>query len=292
LIATLAQEHDLIVKEAGLNLRAYGGRHWVNADPHLITRILRNLIHNACTHSRGQRLRIFTRQMGDCVRLYIVDDGLGIGEAHESCFEPFVQGKIALSNAQGMGLGLAVSRDMAQLMGGRLDLDGRWRAGAAFFLELPTANRPQAIGVAPPMSKAGRKGLYGLKIIVIDNDTGARTALSELLSLLASDVRAVSSLAELSALRFEAPDLIVSDWHLGDGIHGDAAITLARGRWPEIAAIVVTGDGASQTLRAMSALNVPVLWKPIDIDALGVMAERVTAGDLVKGGLQREAAFV
>jgi DNA-binding NtrC family response regulator len=142
------------------------------------------------------------------------------------------------------------------------------------------------------MSKAGRKGLYGLKIIVIDNDTGARTALSELLSLLASDVRAVSSLAELSALRFEAPDLIVSDWHLGDGIHGDAAITLARGRWPEIAAIVVTGDGASQTLRAMSALNVPVLWKPIDIDALGVMAERVTAGDLVKGGLQREAAFV
>lgn len=277
LITTLAAEHEVIARNAGMRLQAFGGSFRVRSDPHLPARILRNLLHNACIHAQGERVLILTRRMGNRVRLYVIDDGIGFGDSADACFQPYVQGPVARGKAQGMGLGLAVSREMALLVGGSLDHDPRWTSGAAIFVDLPLLADVRSAVPARFAPTTGREALADLRIIVIDDDDGARTALANLLSLLAQDVRAVASLTELEALEPTPADLIISDWHLADGQRGDAAVALAMRQWPGIVAVFITGDGSSETLQIMSSSRIPVLWKPTNIDELGAIVAKLIA---------------
>ncbi|OYX93745.1 MAG: hypothetical protein B7Y74_08910, partial [Novosphingobium sp. 35-62-5] len=177
LISTLAAEHEVIARNAGIRLQAFGGSYRVRTDPHLLSRILRNLLHNACTHAQGERLLILTRRMGNRVRLYVIDDGVGFDENADACFQPYMQGAVARGKAQGMGLGLAVSREMARLVGGSLELDLRWTSGAAIFIDLPLLAEVRPKSSSRIAQAIGRKALANLRIIVIDDDEGARTAL-------------------------------------------------------------------------------------------------------------------
>ena len=279
LVATLAAEHEVIARNAGISLRAFGGGYRVRTDPHLLSRILRNLLHNACTHSNGERLLILSRRMGNRVRLYVIDDGMGFGEGAEQCFQPYVQGAVARGKAQGMGLGLAVSREMARLVGGSLGLDPRWTSGAAVYVDLPLLAEMRSTPLARSPQSAGRDALATMRIIVVDDDEGARVALADLLGLIAIEVHAVATLAELDSLTGIKPDLIISDWHLADGYRGDAAAALAQRKWPGIVAIYITGDGSPETLHKMSSSQIPVLWKPTDIDALGDIAGKLMAAN-------------
>ena len=279
LVATLAAEHEVIARNAGISLRAFGGGYRVRTDPHLLSRILRNLLHNACTHSNGERLLILSRRMGNRVRLYVIDDGMGFGEGAEQCFQPYVQGAVARGKAQGMGLGLAVSREMARLVGGSLGLDPRWTSGAAVYVDLPLLAEMRSTPLARSPQSAGRDALATMRIIVVDDDEGARVALADLLGLIAIEVHAVATLAELDSLTGIKPDLIISDWHLADGYRGDAAAALAQCKWPGIVAIYITGDGSPETLHKMSSSQIPVLWKPTDIDALGDIAGKLMAAN-------------
>ncbi len=277
LIATLAAEHEVIARNAGIRLRSFGGLYRVRTDPHLLSRMLRNLLHNACIHSNGERLLILTRRMGNRVRLYVIDDGMGFGDSAENCFQPYVQGAVARGKAQGMGLGLAVSREMARLVGGSLGLDPRWTSGAAIYVDLPLLAEVKAATPMLMAKSAGREALAALRIIVIDDDDGARTALADLLCLIATDVHAVATLAELDVLDCAPPDVIVSDWHLGDGHRGDTAVAIAQRKWPGIAAVFITGDGSPETLLAMSSSKIPVMWKPTNIDELGTIVGKLLA---------------
>lgn len=277
LITTLAAEHEVIARNAGMRLQAFGGSLRVRTDPHLLSRILRNLLHNACTHAQGERLLVLTRRIGNRVRVYVIDDGVGFGENAETCFQPYVQGAVARGKAQGMGLGLAVSREMARLVAGSLGLDLRWTSGAAIFIDLPLLADVRTIRPARVAKTTGREALTNLRIVVIDNDDGARIALADLLGLIAADVRAVSSLNELGALDGSPADLIISDWHLADSERGDAAVALATRKWPGIAAVFITGDGSPETLQIMSSSQIPVLWKPTNIDELGAIVGKLIA---------------
>ena len=278
LIATLGAEHEVIARNAGMRLCAYGGTHWVTADPHLLTRILRNLLHNAFIHSRGERVCLLARRTGDRLRLYVVDDGVGIGGEGEGSFQPYVQGASARGKAHGMGLGLAVSREMARLMDGTLEIDPRWTDGTALYVDLPLLEGVRPAGPEPVEAGIGRAALAPLRIVVIDDDDAARSALADLLGMIALEVRAVGTIADLESLDMARPDLIVSDWHLDGGNRGDAAVAVAQRKWPGIAAVFITGDGSPETLHAMSSSRIPVLWKPTDIDDLGAIAAKQVAG--------------
>jgi two-component system, sensor histidine kinase len=182
---------------------------------------------------------------------------------------------VARGKAQGMGLGLAVSREMARLVGGSLGLDPRWTSGAAIFVDLPLLAEVRAPSIVRMVRTTGREALAGLRIVVVDDDEGARVALADLLGMIAADVRAVTNLRELEALEADPADLIISDWHLADGQRGDAAVALAMRKWPGIAALFITGDGSPETLQIMSSSQIPVPWKPTNIDELGAIVGKL-----------------
>ena len=117
-----------------------GSRLAVSADPALLVRIIRNLLHNAMRHSRGSRILVGGLRRGGHVRIYVVDDGRGISTTlAATLFDEMKPDNADPVGQSGVGLGLPSSRRMAELMGGTVGLDPAWRHGAAFYCELPLA---------------------------------------------------------------------------------------------------------------------------------------------------------
>jgi signal transduction histidine kinase len=107
------------------------------ADAGPLSQILINLLLNAAQAMGGQgRVRVSTRREGDAVRLAVEDTGPGIPpEVMPRLFEPFFTTK----EGKGTGLGLAVSLNLAQGMGGRLSAENVPGGGARFSVHLPAA---------------------------------------------------------------------------------------------------------------------------------------------------------
>jgi len=117
----------------------------LRTDVDVVNRICGVLINNACRHTRGAAKPLVLVQLAKVdgsVRLDVIDSGTGIerGDARK-IFKPFRRGKRAESAAQGgIGLGLALARCWADLLGGRLELAGRHHpryGGAHFRLSFP-----------------------------------------------------------------------------------------------------------------------------------------------------------
>jgi signal transduction histidine kinase len=130
-----AKRHDLVIEDVEPGLA-------VEADAEKLRQILLNLASNAIRHTPvGTRITVSARATTDrVVEISVRDTGPGVpADRHEEVFEPFVQLDRSLTNsANGVGLGLAISRDLARGMGGDLTLVTNG-AGACFAVTLPRA---------------------------------------------------------------------------------------------------------------------------------------------------------
>jgi PAS domain S-box-containing protein len=114
----------------------------VRADAGAVQQILLNLGVNAIKFSpRGSEITVRVATQSDRVRMSVTDAGAGIpADERERIFEPFVQLPGAeLSGRRGVGLGLAISRDLARAMGGDITVESALGRGSTFTLELPAA---------------------------------------------------------------------------------------------------------------------------------------------------------
>ena len=116
------------------------------ADPERVTQILVNLLSNAIKFTAaGGHINAECSAMTDSVTIRVSDTGIGIATGkHEAIFEPFIQLRESLSDREsGVGLGLAISRDLARAMNGDVTVESSEGKGARFTLSLPRAVDPQ-----------------------------------------------------------------------------------------------------------------------------------------------------
>ena len=115
-----------------------GGRVWGNPDE--LTSVIRNLLDNAARHARTT-VGVTVQETGPWVIVTVGDDGPGIvPELRERVFERFARLQEGRSRDQGgTGLGLALSRRIAEAHGGRLHVEDSPMGGAAFVVSLPSA---------------------------------------------------------------------------------------------------------------------------------------------------------
>ena len=130
----------------------------VLADPLRLRQILLNLLSNAIKFTDAGSVRVAASAAGQEVRLDVTDTGVGIDpEDLERMFEEFTQAKTGRSkSAQGTGLGLPISRRLAELMGGRIEVVSTVGEGTTFTLYLPAAAEDE-IGKAPRRVSAGAR---------------------------------------------------------------------------------------------------------------------------------------
>jgi signal transduction histidine kinase len=115
----------------------------VSADPSAVEQVMSNLVDNACKYGCGDDGRVHLQATcdGRSVLLTVRDHGPGIARSEaRRIFRPFRKSaREAAHSAPGVGLGLALSRELARNMGGDLRLANPGRPGACFALSLPKA---------------------------------------------------------------------------------------------------------------------------------------------------------
>jgi hypothetical protein len=208
LIARMAEMHEPSARLAGVDIVALPSRLAARADPDLVDRALGNLVANAIRHAKARRLLIGARRRAGRVRLWVIDDGVGIAEADAPrLFDDYVQGAHGDEVRGGFGLGLASARRMAALMGGAVGLDRAWRRGSAFWLELPAAD-------AKLPESLGRRWARMKTCLICDDHEMMREALAGAVAKCAPGV-AITQVADFpsawAAAQASRPELIISD---------------------------------------------------------------------------------
>jgi signal transduction histidine kinase/CheY-like chemotaxis protein len=231
-----------------------------------IVRVLLNLVLNAAqaAGAGGRRGRVALQggEDGAWVWIDVIDDGPGVPkEIAARIFEPFFTTR---AEGQGSGLGLSVSRGIAQDHGGRLELRPG-PGGACFRLSLPRAGGagPPA-GVRPPPRPA-RPIAPGAppeaRVLVVDDDPPVARSIARALRRFGVEVAhsGAEALARLEAHRFE---LVVSDVRM-PGMSGPELHRRAQSvrRLPFL---FVTGGAGEADSRALEATGCEVLPKPLD----------------------------
>ncbi len=116
----------------------------VLADPEKLQQIVLNLLSNAVKFTEpGGTITLSSERRGNCIEIRVADTGPGIPlEKLDRIFDAFVQVDRRLNQpVQGVGLGLAISRDLAHAMGGEITVESVQGEGSTFTLSLPRASR-------------------------------------------------------------------------------------------------------------------------------------------------------
>jgi signal transduction histidine kinase len=239
----------------------------VSADPVLLERMLRNFLDNAFKYSLAGEIVLRVETGTDAVDVSVCDEGVGMEpeDLAQAC-NAFFRGRSAsLAEAEGIGLGLAISRHMADLMQMPLRIESEPRKGTRVIvcLSLAREDRMLAAGRAPDL---GETLLRGRLVAVVENDRLAREALCAWLLETGARVAQGSSLAQLlEVLRNSgaAPELMLADYRLAEGT-GLEAVEAVRALYGPVPAWIVSGEPDL----AERGLPVPVLQKPITPERL------------------------
>ena len=247
----------------------------VDADPRRIEQVLANLLGNASKYSdRGTEIRLEVRSEAGEAVIEVSDHGFGIDpQMIEQIFEPFTQAPRGEGGhmAGGLGIGLTLVRQLAEMHGGsamaRSDGLGQ---GSTFTLRLPLATEaaPEA---EVPVEGAAAISLAERRILVVDDNVNAVTALTELLRLRGCRARAATTGGgALAAASEEVFDVILLDLDLPD-IAGYEVATQLRRRPTDrrLLIIAVSGFGDEQARERSRQSGIDHhLVKPVEIDEL------------------------
>jgi signal transduction histidine kinase len=289
LFARLAADFSPQASAAGLTLRIVPTRLAVESDAVLLERILRNLVANAVRYTRSGGIVLGTRRSAGAVRIDVIDSGVGIGDDDRPrVFDEFVQLAAAPRHhaaGRGMGLGLAIVRRLAALLGHRIELASVPGRGSRFSIVAPRAILPRQrpapprIPVEPPAGEA--QALAGRCVVVVDDDPAVVGAMGALFAswkaLATGGADADSALAAVAAIDCGAPrrvDLIIADLRLADGRSGiDAIARLRDALGPGTPALIVSGDTSGRAQDEALAAGIRLLLKPVVANALREAAE-------------------
>ena len=243
----------------------------VEADHGQIEQVLMNLVVNASdAMPNGGRLVIRTGcDPAGLSWLEVEDSGHGIPEAiREHIFEPFFTTK---GPGKGTGLGLSVVHGIVTRHGGRVELESHEGRGLRFRVLLPhvESSRPSPLGAAAAAAPNELAVGRGERVLVVEDEEGAREGLREILASLGYEVVAVGSGAEAGRLAAEPRfALLLTDLMLPD-IAGHELAAGLQARWPEIAVVFMSGYAEDDALRrGIETGHLRFLQKPFNMPTL------------------------
>jgi len=252
----------------------------VTADTARLQQVFSNLLTNAVKFTpRGGHVAVSLRREDGTVEVRVVDSGVGISpEFLPFIFEPFRQADGRFDRGHGgLGLGLAITRQLVDLHGGtiRAASDGAGR-GASFTIRLPATSGALHFDAASGSESGARtdarpSSLDGLEILLVDDEPDTLTMFRDALEGAGARVRAVATAADAIRLTDTwRPDLLVTDLGL-PGMDGYELLQTLRGRvrQPAFPAIAVSAYASvDDRARALAVGFRAHFAKPIDPAAL------------------------
>jgi PAS domain S-box-containing protein len=304
LLVPVAESATIAMSVDGGSARAL----YVQADRQRLLQVLLNLGSNAVKYnSRGGSVAFLTRTTeGGRIRFEVSDTGPGIAyEQQDKLFLPFSRLGAERSGVEGTGVGLALSKQLVEVMGGSIGVESTPGRGSTFWVELLRANPPEradedgfADGDTRTTSSSGAGARAATRsdgrgdgnprgagtapdaatktapvVVLHIEDNPSNASLVEQILAKRAEVRLVSAAEGRSGLelaRQHRPDLVLLDLHLPD-LGGDELFHRLKAV-PELAdtkVVVVSADATPSRIRSMLDLGVEdYLTKPVDVEAL------------------------
>ena len=224
------------------------------SDSFIIRQILINIIGNAFKFTRQGSIQVsayFAENVEDQTKgvfqISIADTGIGISaEMQEKIFDPFSQADIGVSREfGGTGIGLAISRQSAQLLGGGIRLRSKLGKGSEFSLLVPVkVVLSETISRLPVDKKSSFEHLDGAKVMVVDDDPLNRETIRSLVVDYVDEIHSASGGKDaIQQAQAEYYDVVLMDVHMPemDGFQTAQAIKQElKEKAPKI--IFVTAD--------------------------------------------------
>jgi hypothetical protein len=242
----------------------------VRSDPHHLRRIVQNLVANALKYTVEGGVIVGCRRRGATLRIEVWDTGVGIPAAERRrIFEEFHRIDTANPRGErGMGLGLAIVDRACRLLGHAVDLRSVEGGGSRFAVTAPlgAAAAVEARADAPEAMDFADGG-GGMIALLVEDDATVRAATAALLDRWGVDVLEAASADEAVALSEQlgmAPDVVILDYHLGEGVTGlDALARLRAAFGPDLPAVLVTADRSRAVALEAERARAQLLTKPV-----------------------------
>jgi len=255
---------DLVwqIKEKRLRLRVVPSDLVALSDKHMLEEMIRNLLSNAIRYTDRGKILLGVRRAGDKIRIEVWDTGIGIpGDQLPHIFEEYY----CDTERGGFGLGLAIVRRLGQILDHRVDVRSTPGKGTGFSIEVPRGRPP--VRVSESTSTSDPVGeLFRGTILVIEDETSVRSAITRMLTLRGIKVIGVARVSDAASLITQpdsCPDLVLCDYNLPGPMNGIESIKSLRAalQW-DLPAIVMTGDTRAKTMEAVASHGISVLVKP------------------------------
>jgi PAS domain S-box-containing protein len=243
----------------------------VIGDPGRLRQVLTNLLGNAIKFTERGEVSVSVRVLKEnqkrvTFRFIVADTGIGIGQDRQDrIFDSFTQADGSTTRRfGGTGLGLTISRQLTELMGGEIGVTSSLGAGSEFWIEMAFQKQPTAM-IDRFHSK---QDLAGIRVLVADDNATNRFILREMLDSWNCRLEESSSGAEaLSALSLSAKDpfsCVIMDMNMPgmDGLEAARAIKLDP-RHKDIPIILLSSSGFAPTDIDSAGLYASVLTKPV-----------------------------
>jgi signal transduction histidine kinase/CheY-like chemotaxis protein len=244
----------------------------LHADPRRLQQVAWNLLSNAVRFTpAGGHVTVTLTREGDEVELRVADTGCGISpEFLPHVFERFRQADSSTTRTHGgLGLGLAIVRDLVELHGGSVRAEsGGEGHGATFIVRLPaTLAQPGAVVVRTVATTAAHR-LNGARVLVVDDDADTRDVLKTVLEAAGAEVIATGSARDSRQLFARThPDLLIADIGMPDedGYSLIASIRQMETGTSHVPAIALTARTRPEDVQQALAAGFQMhLSKPID----------------------------
>ena len=255
-------------KKHRLEIEMRSGKAVVLGDAARLQQIAWNLLSNAVKFTPpGGTVRLGLAQAGENVVVTVADTGEGIAaEFLPMVFERFRQAATDVRGRTGLGLGLAIAKDLVELHGGSITVSSAGPGrGSSFTVSLPRydAQREASDRAAGPKTRHDR--LRSLRVLLVEDDQATRTLLATVLSSFGADVADAASASDAQAalLTFD-PQILVTDIEM-PGADGISLLHLIRARRNALPAIAISGYAdAGSRARATDAGFNGFVAKPLD----------------------------
>jgi len=284
LIASIVAMHQHSAQAKELRLRQIPTAAWAESDPHLLERMIGNLISNAVRYTNEGSIVVGVRPAGNDWRIEVRDSGIGIAREQLSLiFQEFYQvGNPERDADKGLGLGLAIVARLGQMLDHRIEVRSTSGRGSVFGVVLPRA-APAILSQAS--TETSRASSFGLNATVLVGCGNAADS-ARLCSLLESWGCRVTHAVDDAALRMaltDRPDVLICD------AHGYAAACAGHAASQTAAPILILlGNLPSATQQSALAMH-GQLAKPLQPARLRALLQHLLGESRAAAGAGHDA---
>jgi len=277
-LSNLNAEFSALAAKQGVQFSMVPSSLWVHSDPKLLRRVIQNFLTNAFRYNPQGKVVLGVRRVAGQVRIDVWDNGIGIEQdKQQEIFEEFNRGGQVRSD-QGLGLGLAISKGIAHVLGHQISMRSWPRQGSVFSLTLERAEpSQQPINTATPVADTSSE-LQHLRVLCVDNEPDILVGMRDLLERWGCEVKTATDIhASLKSLESQwIPDVILSDYRLDNGRTGLEVLQQCRLRLGDcFAGVIISADRSPDILEGIESNGFSFMAKPIKPLKLRALLNRI-----------------